>query len=201
MLTNKYWFPKETSQFNERVCLPYYGRCRVISGCSVVSWIKKKGGSILKTVNDRTHGINYTVNSKQLWNYKHCLVKTFLITMPWCRWHSPVIPVSVILLERKNFFSRKSLSKKSCLPGELHETSCSKGLCHVLSGAGARARQGEVEEKVNGKKRKEVMWWGETAGSVPTQTGGWLKSVGTLTKQRLSGRWANVLETWCRVSI
>lgn len=117
----------------------------------MLRWIKKKKKRlVLKTVNDRTHGINYTVNSKQLWNYKLCLVKTFLLTMPWCLWHSPVIPVGVILLERRNFFSKKSLSKKSCLPGRLYETSCSNGLCHVLPGA--RARNYEIEEEVREKK-------------------------------------------------
>lgn len=64
-----------------------------------------------------------------------------------------MILVSVILLERRNFFSKKSLSKKSCLPGHLHETSCSNGLCHVLPGA--RARQYEIEEKV--RERSHVM--------------------------------------------
>lgn len=135
----------------------------------------KKKRSVLKTVNDRTHGINYTINSKQLWNYKHCLVKAFPLTMPWCRWHSPVISVRVILLERRNFFSKKSLSKKSCLPGQLNETSCSNGLCHVFPGAWAR--QYELEKV---REKSHVMRRNCRLG--PDMGIGWFKSAGTVTK-------------------
>lgn len=101
--------------------------------------------------------------------------------MPWCGFHSPAIPVRVILLERRNLFlPQKNLSKKSCVflaDFRNHEASWSDGpvtYCQPLTLAGIR--QGAVSEKV-----RRLMWWRETEGSIQTWAGGWLKSVGAMT--------------------